>query len=135
MKFGGIVTSPRGALSPLQALELARLYLENACKANDPDIALVLCHDTEMSLSQAKRAAKNAEDHPVRKAIGAVYIDLGKLLHSRGHGGEAQVSYKKAGKLGYVHENHFFYLSCWFVVCKYQQSSNGARLDVCYVAL
>jgi len=100
MVFGGIVKSPRGDLSTQQALELAKIYLENACKTRDPDIALVLCHDTEVSLSDAKRATKHAEDLNVRKRIGTVYINLGKLLYSRGHHGEAQTSFKKAEKLG-----------------------------------
>jgi hypothetical protein len=100
MVFGGIVKSPRGDLSTQQALDLAKLYLDNACKTRDPDIALVLCHDTEVSLSDAKRPTRRAEDVAVRKRIGAVYLDLGKLLYSRGHHGEAQASFKKAEKLG-----------------------------------
>lgn len=102
MKFGSFLTSPRGTLSPLQALELAKLYLESAWKASDPTIAMVLCHDTEVSLSQASKATKNAKEHPVCKGVGATYIDLGNLLKNQGRLGEAQASYKKAEKLGYV---------------------------------
>lgn len=96
MVFGGIITSPRSGLSPLQALELARVYLENACKVTDANITLVLCHDTEVSLSQAKRAAKHIEDNAVHDGIAAAYIDLGNLLYIRGHHREAQASFKKA---------------------------------------
>jgi hypothetical protein len=102
MVFGGIVTSPRSSLSTQQALELARVYLENACRAKDADIILVLCHDTEVSLSQAKRLAKHSDNQLERKRIGTVYIQLGKVLHNQGHSKEAQISYKKAEKLGYV---------------------------------
>lgn len=100
MVFGSIVSSPRGILSPQQALELAKVYLENAFGANDPDIALVLCHDAEVSLSQAKKAVKRGtKNQIVIEGIASAYIDLGSLLESRGHDSEAQVSYKKAEKL------------------------------------
>ncbi|KAG0230113.1 hypothetical protein BGX31_005989 [Mortierella sp. GBA43] len=106
MVFGGIVTSPRSVLTPLQALELAKIYLENAYRAADANIALVLCHDTEVSLSQAKRSTKNTLDLIVRQRVGLEYIKLGKLLHIRGHQNEAQVSYKKAEKLGVYVRDH-----------------------------
>jgi hypothetical protein len=98
--FGTIISSPRGSLSPKQALELAKVYLENASNATDPDITLVLCHDTEVSLFQAKKAVKHTKDQIVVEGIATAYVDLGKLLERRGHGNEAQASYKKAGKLG-----------------------------------
>ena len=98
--FSSIVSSPRSSLSPQQALKLANVYLENACNADDIDVALVLCHDTEISLYQAKKAVKRAEDQYVVKEIAAVYIDLGNLLERQGHPNEAKASYKKAGKLG-----------------------------------
>jgi len=100
MAFGSIVSSPRGSLSPQQALELANLYLGNACNAKDPDIALVLCHDTEVSLSQAKKAIRRSGNQAVLGGIASAYISLGKLLEKRGLGSEARVSYKKAEKLG-----------------------------------
>jgi len=100
MVFGGIVSSPLAYLSAHQALELANVYLENANNANDTNISLVLCHDTEVSLSQAKKAIKYSENQALVDGIAAAYTDLGKLLERRGHGTEAQVSYKKAEKLG-----------------------------------
>lgn len=99
---GGIVSSPRENLSPQQSLELAAVYLENASKATDPDITLVLCHDTEVSLSQAEKSINNIEDPLVREGIATTYIDMGKLLSNLGHQHEAQASYKRAEKLGYV---------------------------------
>lgn len=101
MVFGGIVSSPRGSLSPQQALELANIYLENACSTSDSDIALVLCHDAEVSLSQAKKSARqSADNQTVMDGIATAYVGLGKHLEARGHGSEAQASYKKAVKLG-----------------------------------
>jgi hypothetical protein len=100
MVFGGIVSSPRGNLTSQQSLELANVYLENATRTTDPNIALVLCHDTEISLSQAKRMANHSDKKTVREGIATAYIDLGKLLYNRGHHREAQASYKKAEKLG-----------------------------------
>ncbi|KAG0245111.1 hypothetical protein BGX31_007955 [Mortierella sp. GBA43] len=100
MIFGSIVASPRGSLSPLQALNLAKVYLENARKETDGTIMLVLCHDTEVSLLQARRAAKHAKDNAVSDGVAVAYIDLGKFLYSRGRHTEAQASFKKAQKLG-----------------------------------
>jgi hypothetical protein len=96
----GIVSSPRGSLSSQQILELANVYLENAFNATDSDIALVLCHDTEMSLSQAKKFIKHDKNQAVTKGVANAYIGLGKLLESRGHVAGAEASFKKAEKLG-----------------------------------
>ncbi|KAF9355421.1 hypothetical protein BGX34_010486 [Mortierella sp. NVP85] len=98
--FGSIVTSPLSSLSPKQAVCLANVYLEKACSIDDPDVALVLCHNTKVALSKAKKAARRKEDKAVAKDIAITYVDLGKQLEERGHGREAQVSYKKAEKLG-----------------------------------
>ncbi|KAF9353919.1 hypothetical protein BGX34_011296 [Mortierella sp. NVP85] len=97
-----IVSSPRGTLSPQQALKLANMYLENAstCNTDDRDIALVLCHDTEMSLSQAKKSIRRPEDQYVNIQIATAYMDLGNLLESQGHLSEAKAIFKKAGRLG-----------------------------------
>jgi len=101
MVFGSIVSSPRANLSAHQALELANVYLENANNANDADISLVLCHDTEVSLSQARKAVKHyTGNQPLVDGITTAYIGLGKLLERRGHGTGAQASFKKAEKLG-----------------------------------
>lgn len=51
MVIGTIVSSPRASLTSQQALKLADVYLEKACDEG-PDIALMLCHDTEISLSR-----------------------------------------------------------------------------------
>src|SRR4051794_3828236 len=100
MVFGSIISSPRASLSLQQVLDLANVYLENARKAQDPNIALVLCHDTEMSLAQIKRAVKHAEDKTMRGRIATVYIGLGELLDNKGHQDEAQAFYKKSEKWG-----------------------------------
>ncbi|KAK3807695.1 MAG: WD40-repeat-containing domain protein [Benniella sp.] len=78
------------------SLELANIYLDHAEKAQDPDIALVLCHDAEVSLFQAKRAAKHGDDLAVRQGIATAYIELGRALELRGHRNEAQAIFKKA---------------------------------------
>jgi len=98
--FDSIVSSPLEKLSALQALELANVYLENANNAHDPATTLVLCHDTEVSLSQARKAGKHAENQSVNEGIGLAYISLGKILESRGHVSGAETSYKLARKLG-----------------------------------
>jgi hypothetical protein len=98
--FDNIVSSPRASLSSRKALELANIYLEGAFNSTDPDIAMVLCHDTEVSLTQAKKSVKNDKSPTVANGIATAYIGLGKLLESRGHISGAQASFKKAEKLG-----------------------------------
>jgi hypothetical protein len=83
MVFGSIISSPRGNLSLQQVLDLANIYLANARSTLDPNIALVLCHDTEVSLSHVKRAAKHTEDKAMREGIATVYIGLGELKQAR----------------------------------------------------
>jgi hypothetical protein len=100
MLFGSIVSSPRASLSPQKALDLANVYLETAFNILDSDIALVLCHDTEVSLSQARKSVKHDKNPTVIQGVATAYIGLGKLLESRGHVSGAQVSFKKAEKLG-----------------------------------
>jgi hypothetical protein len=101
MVFTSIVSSPRGILSPQQALKLANVYLDSAYNEDDSDITLVLCHDTQVSLSHARKAVRHVEDQNVIRQIAIAYMDLGNLLENRGHPNEAKVSYKKAGKLEY----------------------------------
>jgi len=100
MVFGSIVSSPRAYLSAQQALELANVYLENANNADDADISLVLCYDTEISLYQAKKAIKHTGNQSLVGGIATAYIGLGKLLERRGQGTGARASFKVAEKLG-----------------------------------
>jgi len=95
-----VFNGPRGSLSSQQTLELANLYLEGAFNATAPDIAFVLCHDTEVSLSQAKKFAKKDKNATVTDGIAMAYIGLGKLFESLHHLTEAEASFKKAQKLG-----------------------------------
>ncbi|KAF9363411.1 hypothetical protein BGX34_004194 [Mortierella sp. NVP85] len=100
MVFSNIVSSPLGSLSLQHALDLVHIYLENASQASQSDIALVLCHDAEVALTQAKKAAKRNKDQAVLHGIAVAYIGLGKELDNRGRSCEAQESYKKAEKWG-----------------------------------
>ncbi|KAF9363448.1 hypothetical protein BGX34_004123 [Mortierella sp. NVP85] len=100
--FGSVIVSPRSTLSPQQALELANVYLNAAYNAKDPIIALVLCHDTEMSLFQAKKAAKHDKNQTTMNEIATAYIDLGKLLERYNRDTEAKAFCKKGEKLGIV---------------------------------
>ncbi|KAK3823221.1 MAG: WD40-repeat-containing domain protein [Benniella sp.] len=104
MMFGKIVESPRGSLSPQKALDLANIYLEAASTTEDPEIALVLCHDTEVSLSEAKKAVRRTGDHSTIERIASTYLGLGDLLKKRGFNSQAQVSYKKPKKLGGIRD-------------------------------
>ncbi|KAK3805037.1 MAG: hypothetical protein J3Q66DRAFT_393564 [Benniella sp.] len=69
-------------------------------RATDPYVALTLCHDTEVSLSQARGPSKRHELQVVREGVATAYIKLGRLLNTHGRRDEAQACYKKAEKLG-----------------------------------
>jgi len=100
MVFGSVISSPKGSLSLQKIINLANVYLENACKSTDPEILLVLCHDAEVSLTQARKTARNTENKAMREGIATLYIGLGDLLDSHGHRNEAQAFYKKSEKWG-----------------------------------
>jgi len=100
MLFGPIISSQRDILSPMQTLELANIYLDNARKTVDPHIALALCHDTEVTLSQVARGSKRLKLPVVREGIATAYVQLGWLLKNRRLHDEADAFYKKAEKLG-----------------------------------
>jgi len=102
MLFSTVISSPRDNLLPEQTLDLANIYLDNARKAVDPYIALVLCHDTEVSLSQVKKVAKRLKVQAIRKKIATAYDHLAKVLESHEHHDEAQSFFKKAEELWYV---------------------------------
>jgi len=100
MMFGTIISSPRSSLSLQQILELAHVYLDNAHKATDLNVALVLCHDVEVALSRGKKAAKRTSDKAIQDGVATVYFRLAGLLDSHGHRAEAQAFFKKAEKFG-----------------------------------
>ncbi|KAI8348242.1 hypothetical protein B0O80DRAFT_429770 [Mortierella sp. GBAus27b] len=100
MVFGTIISSPRGSLSLNQVLEVANAYLGNARSASDPAVALVFCHDTEVTLSLLKKVAKHADDKATHEEIAGIYRAVAELLNAQGHRGEAQAFYKKSEKWG-----------------------------------
>ncbi|KAG0239060.1 hypothetical protein BGX31_003033, partial [Mortierella sp. GBA43] len=102
-----IVPAPKGSLSLHQALELCNVFLDGAFKTTDRNIALLLCHDAEVALFQAKSADKKLPEHLkdaryqiLRNGIAAAYIDLGKLLELQGYGDEGDLIRKKSEKWG-----------------------------------
>jgi hypothetical protein len=100
MVFGTILSSSRRDLSLQQVLDLSNIYLENACRISDTDIVMMLCQDTEFSLSLAKRAAKRTENKGLYEGVASIYVGLGDVLDSHGHRDEAQSLYKKSVKWG-----------------------------------
>ncbi|KAF9999426.1 hypothetical protein BGZ65_005211, partial [Modicella reniformis] len=107
MVFRNTVPLHLSILSLKQSLEIINVYLENAYKTKDKDVALALCHDAEGALSQAKNATKKHPIHPndvegkvLSESVAAAYIDLGKLLDGHGYRVEAQAIFKKTEKWG-----------------------------------
>ncbi|KAF9352632.1 hypothetical protein BGX34_012059, partial [Mortierella sp. NVP85] len=92
---------PKSALSPSHVVKLCNIYLENATriagKNDEHDIALALCHNAEVALSQAKSPNKK---YPLRDEIAAAYTNLSKLLDQLGHQVESRVFLNKAVKWG-----------------------------------
>ncbi len=105
--LGSIFSSSRSTLSPSEVLDLANDFLEFARKHTNPKIALILCDDAQASLSQMKKALRNADaaetlaDQTLRDKIAAVYFEHGKVLEQLGQHNKAQASYKKAQKWGH----------------------------------
>ncbi|KAG0346837.1 hypothetical protein BGZ54_005083, partial [Gamsiella multidivaricata] len=105
--FGRTFSSPRKALSAQKELELTNIYVENARKTKDREIALVLRDDAEAALSRMKRAAKktfttslSVEDQALRDGFAGACFEHANLLESLGYSEMAQVSYKRAEKWG-----------------------------------
>ncbi|KAF9355496.1 hypothetical protein BGX34_010432, partial [Mortierella sp. NVP85] len=98
---------PKCALTLQQALELGNIYLENAYKTTDDDIAL-LGHDAKVALSQTEdaemKAAAHLEDVEHQGLCSGqviVYTDLGNLPESQGcQEEEVQGIGKKADEWG-----------------------------------
>jgi len=89
-----IVPTPKSALSSLHALKLSNIYLENATRTadnkNDHDIALMLCHNAEVALSQVRSANKKAGYPTVLGDMIAAYNNLSNLLQRLGYEAEAR---------------------------------------------
>ncbi|KAF9348453.1 hypothetical protein BGX34_002468 [Mortierella sp. NVP85] len=100
MVFGTVISSPRGTLSLDKALRLARFYLESAREETDSELFLVLCHDAEVSMAQAKKSARRTTGQMERHGIAVIYTELGRLLNTQGYHTEAQAFYKKSKKWG-----------------------------------
>jgi hypothetical protein len=99
MGFGITVVPTLGYLSSYQALKLANMYLDHACNECDPAVALVLCHEVEVSLVQAKKAARQ-DSHVSKGEIGTAFISLSQLLEDMNHHSEAEDIRKKGEKYG-----------------------------------
>lgn len=106
MLFRSVVPSPKSPLSPQQVLALTNVFLENAFKSVDRDIALVLCHHAEAVLTQMKGVTKKVksstvpEDRALQERIATAYSDLGRLLDGQGYRDEAQAFFNKSEKWG-----------------------------------
>ncbi|KAF9353765.1 hypothetical protein BGX34_011392 [Mortierella sp. NVP85] len=100
MLHSSIVPLPKGALPSQQALRLSNIYLENAAKVvdnvNDHDIALMLCHNTEVTLAQLTN--KKTGYKTVLVEVVAAYNNLSNLLKRLGYTAESQKLLNKTDK-------------------------------------
>ncbi|KAF9979998.1 hypothetical protein BGZ65_005702, partial [Modicella reniformis] len=95
----------RSELSPQKSLELAKAYLGNAHKTEDPELVLMFCDDAEGALSRMKRSARKTllhslrdEDRSFREEIGTAYFDHSQLLDKYGRKDKVDTSLEKAKK-------------------------------------
>ncbi|KAF9402550.1 hypothetical protein BGX21_009705, partial [Mortierella sp. AD011] len=102
--FRDIFSSPSKGLPLKDVIELANKHLEDARNANTSAKALLFC-------GNAKATMKGAENIIVNKSVGGQTINAdiantyhkhGKLLEGLGQLNEAQKSYSKATKWGYL---------------------------------
>ncbi|KAF9981591.1 hypothetical protein BGZ65_003786, partial [Modicella reniformis] len=105
--FHSTSSSSHATLSPQKALDLTNVYLENARKVKDPQLALELCGNAETSLSRVMKMALNppkhqqTQDQTLREGAASSCFELGQLQDHLGSSDKAQTNYKKAGKLGW----------------------------------
>lgn len=92
MVFEANVTSPLDIISPQQAPQ-------PTYSGNDPQTALMSCHDTGVALVQSKKVAQRTESQTAIEEITAAIIDFGKLLKRRSRCDEMH-SCKSGEKLG-----------------------------------
>ncbi|KAG0219001.1 hypothetical protein BGX31_011435, partial [Mortierella sp. GBA43] len=94
------VPSPKGVLSLHEVLQLTSIYLENATRVDisHSNVALVLFHNAEVALDQAKRSSTpslDPDEQDMQKKIAAAYHNLGKLLEDHGLRDQAVAFYNK----------------------------------------
>lgn len=101
-----VVPAHRSSLTLQQVLDLCNIYLDNASRTEDRSVALVLCHDAEIALNQAKKASKkhpspnDVEHQALRDKVATAYTKLGKLMDDHELQDKAKIFYKKTEKWG-----------------------------------
>jgi len=100
MLSSSIVPLPKSALPSQQVLRLSNIYLADAARVvdnnNDHDIALMLCHNAEVTLSQVTN--KKAGYKAVLGEVIAAYNNLSNLLKQLGYTAESQKLLNKTEK-------------------------------------
>ncbi|KAG0232993.1 hypothetical protein BGX31_004984, partial [Mortierella sp. GBA43] len=105
--FRHAIPSSEYTLTPRQALHIADVYLRNALRENDHDIAMVMCRHADILLNQSKvfqstssTSSSDPEDQALREFGATAYSDIGKVLEAHGHQSRARIFYGKCRKLG-----------------------------------
>jgi hypothetical protein len=93
--MGPITPSTSKSLSPHLNLRLVNIYLEDAYNQSHPSIVLALCHQAEVSLDNARKAARSAGNKSINEEIDAACIDLGGILKMHNYNSESRAIYKK----------------------------------------
>ncbi|KAF9170928.1 hypothetical protein BGX20_008337 [Mortierella sp. AD010] len=103
--FRNLFSSPSSGLALDDILELANAQLDSARNANTPAKALLLCNNAKAMIKDAENIVgkKKTKSQAVNSDIANAYQEHGKLLEGLGQHSEAQKSYSKAQKWGYIH--------------------------------
>ncbi|KAF9985171.1 hypothetical protein BGZ65_011527 [Modicella reniformis] len=95
-------SSDSGVLSPENGLKLAMSHLENARKAADSDLALMLCNEARVALSRIERFTLEAllrtdinQDQTLCGEAAYVVSELDKMFTTLESQDKTQASYRK----------------------------------------
>ncbi|KAG0220847.1 hypothetical protein BGX31_010462 [Mortierella sp. GBA43] len=82
-------TSSRGSRSPQKALELAKVYLENARKATNPEFVTTFCDEAKAALSRMEQpsmetllSSNSSHDQSLREDINHILNELDEMMAS-----------------------------------------------------
>ncbi|KAI8353501.1 hypothetical protein B0O80DRAFT_452263 [Mortierella sp. GBAus27b] len=102
-------TSSRGSRSPQKALELAKVYLENARKATNPEFVTTFCDEAKAALSRMEQpsmetllSSNSSHDQSLREDINHILNELDEMMASLKQLDSTQAVHKDTDNLRYA---------------------------------
>ncbi|KAG0003031.1 hypothetical protein BGZ79_001829 [Entomortierella chlamydospora] len=127
--FRKVFSSPSRDLPLNNTLELANEQIENARNASTPEKARWICNDAKTTIKDAGIIFTNRRvgGQTLNEDIADAYHKLGKVQEELGQHSEAQKSFKKATKWGYIEAYHCGYGHVGYQRCVIQSSRYSKR--------